>query len=109
VSFDYGLTLINYLPGENEIGDPIIIEDPTTILCDVLSVQRSEFYQADVKGLKPEIVFSINKYDYSGQGVVEFEGKRYSVIRSYVPKNVKVIGDFDKLELTCSGLVNVVT
>lgn len=106
MTFDYELKLISYVQGKNDMGDVVNAETETTILCDVLSIQRTEFYQADASGLKPEIIFVVNKYEYEGQKDVVFEGKRYSVIRAYAPKKVKGIADFDNLELTCTGLVN---
>lgn len=106
MTFDYELILIGSEPGENEMGDPITIPTRKSILCDVQSVTRSEHYQAATHGLKPEIVFVVNKYDYEGEKQAEFEGKAYNVIRTYTPKKSKDISDFETLELVCEGLVN---
>jgi SPP1 family predicted phage head-tail adaptor len=106
MTFDYELTLISSTYTVNNIGDSIPTETRTDVLCDVQSVTRSEHYSAAANGLKPEIVFVVNKFEYDGQKEVEFENKRYKVDRAYSPKKSKGIEDFENLELVCSGLVN---
>ncbi|MBC2721835.1 phage head closure protein [Desulfosporosinus sp.] len=103
---DNELTLISVTYGENDIGDAIQIESRLNVLCDVLSVTRSEHYQAAANGLKPSFVFAVNKFEYDGQKIVEFEGTKYKVDRTYAPRQSKGIEDFEDIELVCSGLVN---
>lgn len=105
MTFDNELTLIGATTyTTNDMGDSIPTEVETVILCDVQSVTRSEHYSAAANGLKPEIVFVVNKFEYGGQKEVEFDGVRYKVDRSYSPKKSKGIEDFENLELVCSGL-----
>lgn len=58
----------------------------------VESVSRSEFFDAGRNGLSPEFVFKMFAYDYDGQKVVEYNGKTYSVYRTF-------LGHSDTLEL----------
>ena len=59
------------------------------------SVRLSEFYQAANAGLKPELVLVLANFaDYQGERVVVFEGKEYTVLRTYRRP------DRDRLELT---------
>lgn len=59
------------------------------------SVRQSEFYQAANAGLKPELVLVLANFaDYQGERVVVFEGKEYTVLRTYRRP------DRDRLELT---------
>ncbi|TWE06405.1 SPP1 family predicted phage head-tail adaptor [Neobacillus bataviensis] len=106
MTFDYELTLIKLTYAENDMGDSISNEERITILCDVLSVTRAEHYQAASHGMKPEIVFIVNQYDYSKQTIVEFEGNKYRVIRDYKPKKAKGLEDFETIELVCEGVGN---
>ena len=106
MTFDHELVLIRIEAGENDLGDPITIRTEMPILCDVMSVGRSEHYQAAAHGLKPEIVFVVSRWDYDGEKEVEFEGKKYTVLRTYEPKKSKGLGDFETLELVCEGVVN---
>lgn len=62
----------------NEI--PNIIE--TEVFVQPRGVYQAEFYNAAQLGLKPSLtLFLANRDDYSGQKIVEFEGKDYDVIR----------------------------
>lgn len=54
------------------------------VFCGIRSVARSEFYQAEATGYKPELVFVLaDYYDYEDETLVEYDGKRYRVIRTY--------------------------
>lgn len=93
--YDFELTLIGaegYVKDKN--GNHIPQMKKTTVLCDLKSVTRSEFYSAAQAGLNPEQVFEINGFEYSGESEIEFEGERYSVVRTYRPS-------FEKMELAC--------
>ena len=106
MTFDHELILVKTQDGQNDLGDPIIIRTEKPVLCDVLSVGRSEHYQAAAHGLKPELVFVVSKWDYQGEKEVVFDGERYNVLRTYEPKKSKGLGDFETLELVCEGVVN---
>lgn len=82
-TYDHELTLIGETIEEDEIGNRVPVETRTTVLCSVKSAARSDFYSGAAAGLRPEYVFTIHAYEYSGERIVEFEGKRYRVIRTY--------------------------
>jgi len=84
----------------------IPIDTRLVVLCDVQSVTRAEHYSAAANGLKPSVVFVLNKFEYEGQKDVEYEGNRYNVDRSYAPKKSKGIEDFENIELVCSASIN---
>lgn len=105
MTMDDELTLIDKSNSENDIGNVITTDILTTVLCSVRSIKRSEHYAAAANGLKPEITFVLNKYEYNGQKEVEFESVRYSVIRTFVPDKFKGIEDFETIELVCSGVI----
>lgn len=60
-----------------------------TVMCDVRSVTRSEFYQAAQRGLHPTVIFVIsNPLDYDGETEIEWTDPKgrsriYDVIRVY--------------------------
>lgn len=83
VTYDHELTLIGETIEEDEIGNQRPVETRTTILCSVKSAGRNDFYSGAAAGLRPEYVFTVHAYEYGGERIVEFEGKRYSVIRTY--------------------------
>jgi SPP1 family predicted phage head-tail adaptor len=83
----------------DETGNPIEIEmSRRVVFAEEKSVKGIEFYQAGAIGLKPEIVFSLLKFEYLGEKNVEHEGKQYNVIRSYTVKG-------EKIELTCNAIL----
>lgn len=48
------------------------------------SVARSEFYQAQAAGYKPELVFVLADYlDYDDESLVKHDGKLFRVLRTY--------------------------
>jgi SPP1 family predicted phage head-tail adaptor len=92
--YNYELTLISEKIEYDNLGIPKKTEDKTTVLCSIKSVGRNEFYSAATNGIRPEIVFIIHDYEYNGQTKVEFEGKKYRMIRTYST-------DFEEVELVC--------
>lgn len=82
-TYDHELTLIGETIEEDEIGNQRPVETRTTILCSVKSAGRNDFYSGGAAGLRPEYVFTVHAYEYRGERIVEFESKRYSVIRTY--------------------------
>ena len=50
------------------------------------SVTRSEFFEAGRSGLNPEYRITMFFGDYSGETVVGYRGKMYSVYRTYQAK-----------------------
>jgi len=102
---DDELTLIETVKTVNEMGDIIEEEKRISVLCDVESVTRSEFYTAASHDMQPEIVFVINKFDYENQSKIEYSGSKYDVIRTYKPngKHNPTPMNIDRLELVCKG------
>lgn len=92
--YDHELTLIGQKTDYDEIGNPIVVETKTTILCDLKSVGRTEFYNAAVNDMKPERVFLIHSFEYNKEELVDFDGERYSVLKTYRK-------GFEEMELTC--------
>lgn len=90
------LVLIGVTYGEDEIGNQTETEERRTVLCNVDSVGRSEFYAAATSDLNPEIIFKVNKYEYQNERYAEHDGIKYRIIRNYSLKN-----GFEQVELTC--------
>ena len=53
------------------------------VFCQVESVTRSEFYSAGRAGLNPEFKITVFSGDYRGEELVEYNGKSYSIYRTY--------------------------
>lgn len=50
------------------------------------SVTRDEFYKSAQAGFKINCIFELKRCDYDGQEIIEFENKRYRVLRDYAVK-----------------------
>jgi len=97
MTYDYELILVDQVITADAIGNQIPLESETTILCDLKSISRSEFYNAAVTDLKPEMIFVVHTCEYNAQEKVIFGGVRYNVIRTYA------VGT-EELELTCEKI-----
>ncbi len=60
-------------------------EAKTMVYCRIKSVTRTEFWKAYSNGIEPALVLEMSDFvDYGGQKIVEYNGKRYRVVRTYV-------------------------
>lgn len=88
-------------PEFDEYGNEIVPEIDTTVFVQPRGVYQSEFYNAAQLGLKPSLtLYLTNREDYSGQKVLSYEGKDYSVIR------VDWSAQRDGISLICEERIN---
>lgn len=81
-------------------GDEDKISSKTEVFCRVKSVGMREKYKGKQVGIEPELIFVLaDYYDYSGETELEYDGLKYSVIRTY--KN-----DENEMEIVCSRTGN---
>lgn len=60
-------------------------ESTKLVFCSVESVGMNEFYRALEHGIEPQYRFILADYaDYDGEKLVEYHGKRYRVVRTYI-------------------------
>ena len=81
------ITLISQTYAQNDYGVQIPTETTRDIYCDVKSISQREFYAAGEAGLKPELRFDVFAYDYNGEKLIEHNGNRYAVYRTYQASN----------------------
>lgn len=77
-------------------------ETKTEIFITILSVTRNEFYKAGSSGITPDYVFQTAAINYAGEKEIEFDGKIYSIYRTFNPP------DSDNIELYVHKKVGVV-
>jgi len=65
------------------------------------SVRTNEFYSAVESGLTPSVEFVMKRLDYDGKKELNWNNKRYAVIRTVDPKN-----KFD-IVLVCTRKIGV--
>lgn len=84
------ISLIAETRTQDEIGQYISAETSRDVYCDVQSVSRQEWFNAGKDGLKPSYVFIMFAPDYEGEKIVEYNGKRYGIYRTYVGRNERI-------------------
>lgn len=82
------LIAVRYEPdGLNQM---VPVETSRQVLCRKESVSQSEWYRAGVNGLKPQHKLTMFHGDYAGETIVELDGVRYSVYRTYLAKHDRI-------------------
>lgn len=78
------LKLITATQTVDDFGDPVTQETAREVFAKLGSIGQKEFYQAQAVGLQPELKFVLADYwDYNGETLVEHDGQRYRVLRTY--------------------------
>lgn len=82
--------LIEQTYSENDAA--IISEQPTErmVLADVTSVSLSEWSEGGRNGLNPELRFTMFAPDYHGEEILKYQGRYYTIYRTYIGRNHKV-------------------
>ncbi len=92
------INLISETYTVNSMGDAVPSYTKTQVYANKKSIRQSEFYQAAATGLRPEYMFEVRTWDYTGQPKLEYESVTYNIIRTY-DKNGEIT------ELICQGTV----
>jgi hypothetical protein len=77
-------TLIGETYTQDSIGQMVPAEVLSDVFCNVASVSQSEWFAGGQNGLKPELKLTMFAPDYTGQKIVEVNGNRYTIYRTYV-------------------------
>ena len=89
--YDEVLKLVSTKITIDELGDTREEYETREVFAQVKSVGMSEKYQALAVGLEPELTFVLaDYYDYENEKYVEYEGRRYTVIRTYRKGNNEI-------------------
>lgn len=67
----------------DDIGNPIVDESEEEVYAEIGKIGQTEFFQAARSGLKPQKMVRVWTQEYAGQLIVEVEGKRLNVYRTY--------------------------
>ena len=88
------IELIKSTYEQDENGVRRKVETRRTVFSSINSVRASEFFEGGRNGLNPQLQFTMFRYDYDDETIVEYDGKRYGVYRTFITKN-------DLIELYC--------
>lgn len=59
-------------------------ETSREVFCQVDSVTRAEFFDGGRNGLNPQFRITMFVADYEDESIVEYNGKRYAIYRTYL-------------------------
>lgn len=78
------INLISETRTQDDYGRWIATKTSKQVMCQVDSITRAEFFEGGRNGLNPEFKFTMFNGDYSGESIVEYQGKTYAVYRTYL-------------------------
>jgi len=76
--------LISEVFTENQYGVQVPAETEREVFCNVRSISQNEWFEGARNGLNPEFQVIVFQYDYAGEQIIELNGKRYTIYRTYV-------------------------
>ena len=68
---------------KNEYG---VLDKTTTrhpVYVNVTSVTSQEWFEGGRNGLNPQYRFTMFQFDYTGEKIIEYNGKQYTIYRTY--------------------------
>lgn len=77
------VNLIGQTFTKDNLGVETATETTRTVMCEVTSVSQAEFFAAANTELNPELRFTVFFGDYENESVIEYNGARYSIYRTY--------------------------
>lgn len=80
------ITLIAETTSQDAYGVWRTTETERTVFCSVDSVTANEFFEGGRNGLNPEYRMTMFNGDYDGERVLEYNGNRYAIYRTYLRK-----------------------
>ena len=75
--------LITQVQTKDSYGIFVTRETKRIVFCSADSVSQSEFFNAGLNGLKAQRKFTLFRFDYNDEDVIEFKNKRFTVYRTY--------------------------
>lgn len=106
--YNHEVTLISHTIVKDEIGNEVKTSVERKILCKIGSVGSTEFYNAQVSDLKPELKIIVHTFEYEGEKELIFEGKNYKVLRTFIGDTVDKTDNAlkgEEIELTCEKVI----
>lgn len=77
------IKLLKVVETLDALNQPKKTETSKTLVAELRSVSRSEYFQGRQGGLVPDLSFLVSVFDYDGETIAEYNGKRYEIYRTY--------------------------
>lgn len=66
------------------------VEKSRQVFCEIASVSRDEVFEGGRNGLNPDKKITVYSFEYENENIVELDGVRYTVYRTYEAKNDRI-------------------
>lgn len=73
--------------GQNAAGEWVAAETRKKVFVNVRSASAAEWFEGGRSGLNPACTVTMFRVDYEGETVLELDGVRYQVYRTYETRN----------------------
>ena len=83
ISLDNVCNLLSIETTQDNLGQFIKKENAYMVFCSKMSITRAEFSAAGALGHKPDIMLIVDSDSYENEMLVEFEGKKYSIYKTF--------------------------
>lgn len=87
---DHVAVLISETHKPDALNQMVPVENRREIFCRISSVRQSEWFAAGQAGLKPQFVVKMFADDYADETIIEIDGIRYGVYRTYHAKSDQI-------------------
>ena len=84
------VTLISQTETYDEMGVSTITEKENLIKGNYQSISAQEFFRGGEMGIKPEMIVKVWDREYNGETLLEYEGVRYIIYRTYLVSDGRV-------------------
>lgn len=84
------VNLISQTVTKDAMGVIVTSETKTAYVGNFASVSAQEFFRGGELGIKPEFIIKLWEKEYNGETLIEVNGKRYIIYRSYVTNEGRV-------------------
>jgi len=75
--------LINRTVTYDELNQPTETDTAREVVVEVRSVTQSEYFAGRQGGLTPDLAFLLSVFDYEGEKVIEYNGQKFEIYRTY--------------------------
>lgn len=80
---DTVIQLITETITTDTIGNQTVAETPTQVFATAKPIRQNEFFSARTLGINPACKMEVFSGDYSGQLLMEWNGQKYNIYRTY--------------------------
>lgn len=76
--------LISQTVSYSDIGVPVTTTSTTELIGNFQTVSAQEFFRGGELGIKPEFIIKVWDAEYNGETLLEYQGERYIIYRTYL-------------------------